>query len=77
MVGQGICIPTRQAQNIGCQFGVLEAAKMSEEAAGAGDPFQRPCDTGLAATRESQALSPAVTELQEDVAWLPGTGQFW
>jgi len=28
-------------------------------------------------TRESQARSSAVTELHKDVAWLPGTGQFW
>lgn len=77
MVGQGICVPTRQAQHIACQFDVSETAKTSEEAAGAEDPSQRPCDTGLAGTWESEALSPVVTELHEDVAWLPRTGQFW
>lgn len=52
-----------------------ETAETSKEAAGAGESSQRPSDTG-AGTWESQALSPAVMELHEDVAWLPDTGQF-
>lgn len=50
---------------------------MSEEAAGAGEPSQMPSDINVAGTWESQALRPGVMELHEDVAWLPGTGQFW
>lgn len=45
---------------------------MSEEAAGAGEPSQRPCDIGLAGTRESQALSLVVTKLHEDVGGSSG-----
>lgn len=52
-----------------------EAAKKIQGSCWCWETLPEPFNTD-AGTWESQALSPAVMELHEDVAWLPETGQF-